>query len=242
MTDFPILTVTGLSGGYEKKTLFGRRGQTVLHDISFTVNKGEIVGLVGESGTGKSTLARMILGVAKPERGTVTLAGRAQMVFQNPGASLNPAFTVIKLIEEPLRFAGDLTKAKRRARAEEIAALCGLEPELFDEKPAALSGGQKQRVAIAAALVTRPALVVADEPVSALDVTVAAGILDLIRNLRDETGAGFLFISHDLNVIATLCDRVLVMHEGRVVEEGSVQNVFSSPSHPYTKRLLETCV
>ncbi|MBR5410126.1 MAG: ABC transporter ATP-binding protein, partial [Clostridia bacterium] len=93
-----------------------------------------------------------------------------------------------------------------------------------------------------AALVTRPALVVADEPVSALDVTVAAGILDLIRNLRDETGAGFLFISHDLNVIATLCDRVLVMHEGRVVEEGSVQNVFSSPSHPYTKRLLETCV
>lgn len=235
----PILTVSSLCGGYEKKTLFGKQGRPVLRDVSFTVGRGEIVGLVGESGTGKSTLAKMILGVVMPASGSVSLAGQARMVFQNPGASLNPSFTVRRILEEPLRVAR-VPRAELAPRVEEIAAQCGLEKSLLAVRPGTLSGGQQQRVAIAAALITRPALVVADEPVSALDVTVAAGILELIRRLRTETGTAFLFISHDLNVIASLCDRVLVMKDGALVEQGDVKTVFTFPSHPYTRRLLDS--
>ena len=216
----PILTVSSLSGGYEKKTLFGKQGRPVLRDVSFTVGKGEIVGLVGESGTGKSTLAKMILGVVMPASGSVSLAGQARMVFQNPGVSLNPSFTVRRILEEPLRVAR-VPRAELAPRVEEIAAQCGLETSLLAVRPGTLSGGQQQ-------------------PVSALDVTVAAGILELIRRLRTETGTAFLFISHDLNVIASLCDRVLVMKDGALVEQGDVKTVFTSPSHPYTRRLLDS--
>ena len=194
---------------------------------------------MGESGTGKSTLSRAILGIIKPDRGSIThYTKRPQMIFQDPYSSLNPAYTVEWILEEPLRIYGKYDKAGRKRRVREMLSRVELPEEVLAAKPAELSGGQRQRVSIAAALIQRPKFLIADEPVSALDVTIQAQILKLLKNLRDELDLSYLFISHDLNVAYQLCDRVLVMKQGRIVEQGGVDEIFDHPKEDYTRQLL----
>ena len=238
----PVLEVRHVTGGYHTPSLFGRGKNNyheVLHDVDFTVYHGEILGLVGESGTGKSTLARMILGLVKPEQGEIVHhTPRPQIIFQDPYSSLNPAYTVEWSLEEPLRIYGKYDAAERKRRVREMLARVELPEECLKAKPDELSGGQRQRVSIAAALIRRPRFIIADEPVSALDVTIQAQILRLMRNLRQELDLSYLFISHDLNVVYQLCDRVLVMKSGRIVEQGTIEEVFDHPREEYTKKLL----
>ena len=236
-----VLSLDHVYSGYSDGAgPFGRRTrQEVLHDVTFDVRHGEILGLVGESGTGKSTLAKTILGMVKPDRGTVThYTKRPQMIFQDPYSSLNPFYSVEWALEEPLRVYGKYTKAERKRRVREMLERVELRPECLEAKPSELSGGQRQRVSIAAALIRRPKFLIADEPVSALDVTIQAQILDLLRSLRRELDLSYLFISHDLNVVYQLCDRVLVMKSGRIVEQGTVDEIFDHPKEDYTKQLL----
>jgi len=211
----------------------------VLHDVSFTLRRGEILGLVGESGTGKTTLVKNILGLVKTHTGEIIhYTKRPQMIFQDPYSSLNPAYTVGWSLEEPLRIYGKYDAAERRRRVAEIAEKVGLPAECLTRRPNELSGGQRQRVSIGVALIQKPRLIIADEPVSALDVTIQRQILELMRTVRDELGISFLFISHDLNVVYQLCDRVMVMKDGRIVEENTVQELFDHPQHAYTRELL----
>ena len=210
----------------------------MLHDVSFTLRRGEILGLVGESGTGKTTLVKNILGLVKTHTGEIIhYTKRPQMIFQDPYSSLNPAYTVGWSLEEP-RIYGKYDAAERRRRVAEIAEKVGLPAECLTRRPNELSGGQRQRVSIGVALIQKPRLIIADEPVSALDVTIQRQILELMRTVRDELGISFLFISHDLNVVYQLCDRVMVMKDGRIVEENTVQELFDHPREAYTRELL----
>ena len=216
-----VLSVRHVTSGYRDRGLF-RRGpyQEVLRDVTFDVRHGEILGLVGESGTGKSTLARTILGIVKPDQGQVIhYTKRPQMIFQDPYSALNPAYSVEWTLEEPLRVYGKYDAPERKRRVREMLDRVGLPEECLAAKPAELSGGQRQRV-------------------SALDVTIQAQILDLLRTLRRELDLSYLFISHDLNVVYQLCDRVLVMKEGRIVEQGTVDDIFDHPKDDYTRQLL----
>lgn len=224
-------------------------------EVSFTVNKGETVGLVGESGSGKSTLARMAVGLLRPTSGDVLLEGRSmfakeprfrktlpsriQMVFQDPFSSLNPRMRIGESVGEALKA----QKTPEKERTEKVAAMLatvGLEPEAMLRYPHEFSGGQRQRVAIARALVTRPDLVVLDEPTSSLDASVQAQVLSLLKDLQDALGLTYLFISHDLAVISHMSDRVVVMRHGKVVEENDAVTLFSAPKHPYTQKLLSS--
>ena len=213
-----------------------------LTDVTFHIDHGEIVGLVGESGCGKSTLSKAILGMLDDAKITGEIkhyTKRPQMVFQDPHGSLNPAKTVGWILEEPLRIFGKYDAPERKRRVLDMMTRVGLDHELITHKPNELSGGQKQRVSIATALIQRPRFVVADEPVSALDVSIQGQILQLLLDLRDELDLSYLFITHDLNLCYSICDRVLVMYKGQIVEQGPVDDVYEHPQHEYTKALLD---
>lgn len=226
-------------------------------DVSFTIAAGESVGLVGESGCGKSTLVRLLARLADPTAGGIRFEGRSieqtpaarfarspdraliQMVFQDPTDSLNPRFTAFDAIAEPLRRLGAAEdEARLRERVDDLARQVGLPPELLPRFPHQLSGGQKARVGIARAIAVRPKLLILDEPTAALDVSVQAIILHLLADLRESLGMSYLFVSHDLNIVRLLCQRVLVMYLGKVVESGPIEEVFSNPLHPYTQALV----
>jgi peptide/nickel transport system ATP-binding protein len=217
----------------------GKDRKQVLRKVSLELKEGEVLGIVGESGSGKSTLAKCVLGMVTDIDGKLVVnSQRPQMVFQDPCGSLNPVKTVGWILEEPLRVIGVKDKQERRRRVAEMLELVGLTKEHADRKPSQLSGGQRQRVSIAAALIQGSKLVVLDEPVSALDVTLQAQILQLLVDLKEKLGLSYLFISHDLSVVYQICDRVVVMYHGEIVEEGDVDTVYDQPKHEYTKKLL----
>lgn len=237
-----LLTVKDVRVGFaqERHFLFGKRKKKeVLKGVSFSMREGEVLGLVGESGCGKSTLAKVILGLERAQSGEVIHHSQyPQMVFQDPYGSLNPAKRIGWILEEPLRIRGGYTAQERRERALAMLRRVGLEEKIADRYPGQLSGGQRQRVCIGAALMLEPKLLIADEAVSALDVTIQAQVLSLLLALKEEMGLAVLFISHDMRVVYRMSDRVLIMKDGQFVEGGDVDSVFFSPQHPYTKELL----
>ena len=235
-----VLEVRDLNVWYRPSgTVRRKKLVQVLHDVSFDLYRGEILGVVGESGSGKSTLAKTILGMVPDYTGTYThYTKRPQMVFQDPASSLNPGRTVGWILEEPLRIYGKYDQAERVRRVKDIIARVELPAECYDMYPRELSGGQRQRVCIGAALIQRPGLIIADEAVSALDVTIQAQILKLIHDLRRDLGISYIFISHDLNVVYQLCDRAIVMKDGRLVEQGKVEDLYDNPKEDYTRALL----
>ena len=252
-----LLAVSHVSIAYPARRhgLAGALGATapreVVHDVSFTLDAGETLGLVGESGCGKTTLARAIMGLVPIASGTISLAneksGRgtvrpAQMVFQDPFSSLNPRLTVLDLLSEAPVVHGLWTKSEREDRARALLADVGLPPDILLRYPHAFSGGQRQRLNIARALSLKPRLLVCDEPVSALDVSVQAQVLNLLVDLQRRHGLAMLFISHDIAVVRHVADRVAVMQSGRIVELGPADRVLSKPEHPYTRRLLDACL
>ena len=240
MTD-KVLEVRDLNVWYRPSGTIRRKKMVqVLHDVSFDLYRGEILGVVGESGSGKSTLAKTILGMVPDYTGTYThFTKRPQMVFQDPSSSLNPGRTIGWILEEPLRIYGKYDQAERVRRVKDIIERVELPAECYDMYPRELSGGQRQRVCIGMALIQRPGLIIADEAVSALDVTIQAQILKLIHKLRRELGISYIFISHDLNVVYQLCDRAIVMKDGRIVEQGDVEELYENPKEAYTRALLE---
>jgi oligopeptide/dipeptide ABC transporter ATP-binding protein len=233
-----------------------RRAVHAVDGVNLEIRRGEVLSLVGESGSGKSTLGRCITGMTPPTSGHIAFEGqdigglgrsaraafrrRVQPVFQDPRSSLDPRWPVARTIREPLDANRIGSKATRTERVRELMNLVGLPPHLIDRMPGQLSGGQQQRVAIAAALALEPDLLVADEPVSALDVSVQAQILNLLGRLRDQLGLALLFIAHDLSVVEHLSDRVAVMYLGRIVEVGEKSVVFDNPQHPYTRALIDS--
>ena len=241
MAEQLILEVQHVFAGYREGGLFTGKNtyHEVLHDIDFTVHQGEIVGLAGKSGTGKSSLTRVILGLLEPTQGKVIHhAGKPQIVFQDPYSSLNPMYSAEWSVEEPLLISGQYDAATRKRMVHEMLEQVELPHECWSAKPDELSGGQRQRVSIAAALIQKPRFLIADEPVSALDVTIQAQILKLLLQLRKDLDLSYLFISHDLNVVYQLCDSVLIMNDGRIVEQGPVEEVYNHPREEYTKQLL----
>jgi peptide/nickel transport system ATP-binding protein len=226
-----------------------------LAGVSFTLQAGRSLGIVGESGSGKSTLARLVMALEPPSAGRVLLDGldlhalprdelrrarsKLQMVFQDPYGSLDPRRTVGQTVAEPLAVLHGASRAEQRERAVEALDAVGLRAADLAKYPHEFSGGQRQRIAIARALITRPQLIVADEPVSALDVSVQAQVLNLMQDLQDRYGVTYLFISHDLAVVDLVCDEVIVLWQGRIVEQGPPERLFTEPQHPYTRRLLD---
>ncbi|UOE44372.1 ABC transporter ATP-binding protein [Agromyces larvae] len=247
--DAPLLEVSDLVVAYGTK----RKPVPVLHGVSLEVGAGECVGLVGESGSGKSTLGKAILGLVPVASGTIGFDGRdithakgrdrralaadIQVVFQDPYGSLDPLMTVGDILAEPLATAG-ASKAEAKAVVGEMLDRVRLPKHVIDRYPSEFSGGQRQRIAIARALVRRPRLIICDEPVSALDLTTQATILDLLIELQRDTGVSYLFVSHDLGVVRRVCHRVAVMYRGELVETGDGDVITSDPQHAYSKRLL----
>ena len=256
LTATPIAEGKDISVVYRGSGIFsGGKTTRAVDGISVAIAPGEVVGVVGESGSGKSTLARALLGVQPIASGRITIGGddianapraklrairqHIQVVFQDPYGSLNPRHRVERVISEPLHLLDRPLRKDRRKRVEEMLQRVGLKPSDADKFPHEFSGGQRQRIAIARALILEPKVIVLDEAVSALDVTIRAQIIDLLRDLSDRLGLAYLFITHDLSVVRALADRVLVMQNGKVVEEGPVADVFAAPKHPYTAALLE---
>jgi oligopeptide/dipeptide ABC transporter ATP-binding protein len=238
------------------RNLFGRPTAFVkaVDGVSFRVDAGETLALVGESGCGKSTVSRLALRLIEPDAGRIRFEGRdllaldanelrafrrqAQIIFQDPYASLNPRMTVGQILSEPLALHNLVPQAGRRARVEEILTLVGLEPRFARRYPHEFSGGQRQRIAIARALAVEPKLIICDEPVSALDVSIRSQILNLLRDLQQRLGLSYIFVSHDLAVVKHIADRVAVMNLGSIVETAETQALFAAPRHPYSRALL----
>jgi ABC-type oligopeptide transport system ATPase subunit len=244
------LTKTFRSSGLSR----GGRSQVAVRDVSFSVGRGEVFALAGESGAGKSTLGRLLLRLLEPDAGSVTVLGqdvralgrrelrrfrsKARMIFQDPYSSLDPRMQVRAGIGESLRLHTALTRRERAARVAELLESVGLDPGYAERYPHELSGGQLQRVAIARALATDPELLVCDEPVAALDVSIRAQVVNLLRDIQAERGITLVFVSHDLMLVRYIADRIAVMHEGRIVELGASEELFRAPRHDYTKTLL----
>ena len=252
-----LVEVQGLKKWFPvKKSLLGGETKYVkaVDDVNFCVYRGETLGLVGESGCGKSTLARSILRLIEPTAGSVLYKGEditkknkremkemrkhMQIVFQDPYGSLHPKMRIGQIIEAPLVIAQYGKKQARRERVEELIELVDLKKEYLDRYPHEFSGGQRQRIVIARTFATNPDFIICDEPVSALDVSVRSQILNLLRDLQEKLGLTYLFISHDLSVVEHICDRIIVMYLGKVVELAEANELFSNPLHPYTKALL----
>jgi oligopeptide/dipeptide ABC transporter ATP-binding protein len=222
--------------------------------VSFTLPTGQTLGIVGESGCGKSTLARLVTRLIDPSSGSVTLDGvditnmsgkalremrrKLQMIFQDPYSSLNPRHSIGQIIGDPMRIQGIVSKTNEKTEVQELMQRVGLNPEHYNRYPHEFSGGQRQRIGIARALSLRPSVIVADEPVSALDVSIQAQILNLLENLQKDLGLSYVFIAHDLSVVRHIADQVAVMYLGKIVEVGDAATLYSSPAHPYTKALM----
>jgi dipeptide transport system ATP-binding protein len=250
----PVLEVRDLKRDYITSGGFLRPAKTVhaVKGVNFTLDKGRTLAVVGESGCGKSTLARMITLIDQPTSGEILIDGqpasaahvtremrqKVQIVFQNPYGSLNPRQKIGDVLAEPLLLNTDMPAAERRQRAMDMLVKVGLGPEHFNRYPHMFSGGQRQRIAIARALMLNPSFLVLDEPVSALDLSVQAQILNLLKDLQDEFNLTYVFISHDLSVVRYIADEVMVMYFGDVVEHGSRDAVFADPQHDYTKTLF----
>lgn len=252
----PVIEAVDLTLHYQvRRGLFaGTATVRALDGASFSLAQGKTLAVVGESGCGKSTLARLATLIEKPTSGRLLIDGKdvrsadgavrqelrkaVQIVFQDPYGSLNPRKKVGTILEEPLTINTGMTAAQRRARAEEMMAKVGLRPEYYGRYPHMFSGGQRQRIAIARALMLQPRILVADEPVSALDVSIRAQVLNLLMDLQEEFKLAYLFISHDLSVVRHIADDVMVMYLGRPVEQGPSETIFAQPRHPYTQALL----
>ena len=241
-----VLRVSDLNVFYKnrKRKLFSKQNKKIqaLFDVSFNVEEGEVLAVAGESGCGKSTLARAIVGINKDYTGEICQKyGDPQMVFQDPYNSLNPAKKIGWLLEEPLRVDKNKkwTKEERQKRVEEIMKEIELPLNMLERYPSQLSGGQRQRVCIGIALMRNPKLLIADEPVSALDVTIQAQIMELLRGLHKKLGISIIFISHDLRVVYQISDHVMVMKNGHVMEYGATKDVYRNPQNDYTKQLLK---
>jgi peptide/nickel transport system ATP-binding protein len=254
MTDAPVLELDNLILDYplKRESLFAApQSLRAVDGVSFAIPRGRALGLVGESGCGKTSVAKTVMGIEQPTAGHIRILGRDiatmprsellgfrrhfQMVFQDPYGSLDPRHTVGRIVAEPMRT----SMAKARKPVDEALEAVGLSAGDAKKYPHQFSGGQRQRIAIARALVTRPELVVADEPVSALDLSVQAQVLNLLRELRETLGLTYLFISHDLAVVEYVCEDIVVMFAGRIVERGATRTVLSAPAHPYTVALRE---
>jgi oligopeptide/dipeptide ABC transporter ATP-binding protein len=239
-----------------QRSMFGRPTAFInaVDGVSFSVEAGKTLAVVGESGCGKSTVSRLVLRLIEPDTGGIRFEGRdllamnaeqlrafrreAQIIFQDPYASLNPRMTVNQILSEPLALHDLVPRAQRRARVEELLRLVGLEPRYARRYPHEFSGGQRQRIAIARALAVEPKLIICDEPVSALDVSIRSQILNLLRELQQRLGLAYIFVSHDLAVVKHIADRVAVMNLGEIVETAEAQALFAAPRHPYTRALL----
>ena len=254
----PLLDVRDLAQRYTlpRESVFKPAGQVhALNGVTAKVMAGRSLGVVGESGSGKSTLARLVMALERPSSGSVSLMGRDlhrmpadelrrarrdfQMVFQDPYGSLDPRQTIARIVAEPLTALGRMDRATLRQRVATVLRQVGLRDADMEKFPHEFSGGQRQRIAIARALITQPKLIVADEPVSALDVSVQAQVLNLLQDLQDQFGLSYILISHDLAVVDYLCDEIAVMYLGRIVEQGSPEDLFAHSAHPYTRALLE---
>src|SRR3954447_5349028 len=253
----PLLEVDGLQKHFvADRSVFGtpRAYIKAVDGVSFNVEAGKTLALVGESGCGKSTVSRLVLRLIEPDSGRIRFEGRdllalganelrafrrhAQIIFQDPYASLNPRMTVGQILTEPLALHDLVPPPRRRERVEELLRLVGLEPRFARRYPHEFSGGQRQRIAIARALAVEPKLIICDEPVSALDVSIRSQILNLLRDLQNRLGLAYIFVSHDLAVVKHIADRVAVMNLGAIVETADTQTLFTTPRHPYSRALL----
>jgi len=253
----PLLEISNLAKDYRVGHSVFRKGHTVqaVRGVSLSIAAGETLGLVGESGSGKSTVGRLALRLEEATRGSIRFRGEdianasgprmrqlrreMQMIFQNPYGALNPRMTVGKFVEEPLLIHGTHPLPReRKAYVEQLFATVGLDPAFASRYPHEFSGGQRQRVVIARALALKPRFIVADEPITALDVSIQAQIINLLQDLQERFGLTYLFVAHDLSMVRYLCSRVAVMYQGKVVEMGKTAEIFDAPAHPYTQSLL----